>query len=153
MRRHRPVTIRRISRRGRIAQAGLGLAILAATLIHSPVVAGDIERNVAMYVSPREILFFSAVAGAWTSVRLDAGERILQRGSDGNVAAVVTNQRAIGFSAALAFIHEVRVTDDENIESFKVEGNVATLLTRLRALGFSAATGKWADIQRYYPGR
>ena len=147
------MTICRISGRGKIIQAGLALAILAVALTHSLALAGETETNVAMYVSAREILFFSAAAGDWTTVRLDAGERILQRGSDGNVAAVITNQRAIGFSAALAVAHTVRVTDDENIESFKVEGNVATLLTRLRALGFSAATGKWADIQRYYPGR
>ncbi len=153
MTRNYPASTRRISPPWRIAGSGLTLAILLFSFIHSPVVAGDILSDVAMYVSAREILFFSAPAGLWTSVRLDAGERILQRGADGNVAVVVTSQRAIGFSAVLAVTHEVRVTDDENVEAFKVEGNVATILTRLRALGFSAATGKWADIQRFYPGR
>ena len=82
MMRHRPVTIRRISRRGRIAQAGLGLAILAATLIHSPVVAGDIESNVAMYVSAREILF--GVDPARRAVLAEAARRLadVPRGAD-----------------------------------------------------------------------
>jgi hypothetical protein len=136
-----------------IVRSVLLLAILAASLVPLPAYAGEVLTNVALYVSAREILFFSAETGAWTSIRLDAGERILQRGADGNVAAVVTSQRAIGFSGILGGIHEVRVTEDETIDAFKVDGNVATLLTRLRALGFSAATGKWADIQRYFPGR
>lgn len=136
-----------------ITRSVLLLAILAVNLVPLPAFAGEVLTNVALSVSAREILFFSAETGAWTSVRLDAGERILQRGADGNVAAVVTSQRAIGFSGILGGIHEVRVTEDETIDAFKVDGNVATLLTRLRALGFSAATGKWADIQRYFPGR
>jgi hypothetical protein len=110
-------------------------------------------NNVALHIAPREVLFFTAQAGVWTSVRLDAGERILQRGADTNVAAVITNQRAIGFSAVLNLTHEIRLPDDETLESFKVEGNVATALTRRRALGFSALTGKWADIDRFQPGR
>lgn len=128
--------------------------LMAATLVAAPatsVAAIEIPTHVALYAIPREILFFSAPAGSWTSVRLDAGERILQRGADGNVAAVITTQRAIGFSAVLNVTHEIRVTEDETLENFKVEGNVATLLTRRRALGFSAATGKWAEIERFQP--
>lgn len=119
----------------------------------SPTNAEGLPNNVALHVVSREVLFFSAQAGVWTSVRLDAGERILQRGADTNVAAVITNQRAIGFSAVLNLTHEIRQPDDETLESFKVEGNVATALTRRRALGFSAATGKWADVERFQPGR
>jgi hypothetical protein len=118
-----------------------------------PALAQELPNNVALHIAPREVLFFSAQAGVWTSVRLDAGERILQRGADTNVAAVITNQRAIGFSAMLNLIHEIRLPDDETLESFKVQGNVATALTRRRALGFSAVTGKWADVERFQPGR
>jgi len=135
----------------RIVRSLLIPAILAGAFIHPAVVAGQAPSNVALYLIPREILFFSAHAGVWTSVRLDAGERILQRGADGNVAAVVTSQRAIGFSAVLNATHEIRVTEDETLENFKAEGNVATLLTRRRAFGFSAATGKWADVERFQP--
>ena len=110
-------------------------------------------RNVALYVMPREILFFSVRGGVWTSVRLDAGERILQRGADGNVAAVLTSLRAIAFSATLNATHEIRVTDDETLENFKVEGNVVAMLTKRRAIGFSADTGRWADIERFQLGR
>jgi hypothetical protein len=137
----------------RIVRSAVILAILAAFLIHPAAYAGAIPTNVALYVISREILFFSAQAGVWTSVRLDAGERILQRGAEGNVAAVVTSQRAIGFSAVLNVAHEIRLTEDETLETFKTEGNVATLLTRRRAIGFSAATGKWAEIERFQLGR
>lgn len=125
--------------------------LLAGAFPHPPGVAGEVLRNAGLFVVPREILFFSAQAGSWTSVRLDAGERILQRGVDGNVAAVVTSQRAIGFSAVLNATHEIRVTEDEAVEAFKAEGNVATLLTKRRAIGFSAATGKWTDVERFQP--
>jgi hypothetical protein len=113
----------------------------------------QVPRNAALYVISREILFFSAHAGVWTSVRLDAGERVLQFGADGNIAAVLTSSRAVGFSAVLNITHEIRVTEDEGLEAFKVEGNVATLLTRRRALGFSVATGKWAELERFQLGR
>jgi len=116
-------------------------------------IADEMLRNVELYVVPREILFFSAQGGVWTSLRLSAGERILQRGADGNVAAVVTSERAIGFSALLNATHEIRLTDDETLENFKAEGNVVTLLTKRRAIGFSADTGKWADVDRFQPGR
>ena len=110
-------------------------------------------RNVALIVVPREILLFSAPAGQWTSIRLDAGERILQRSADGNVAAVLTSQRAIGFSAILNVTHEIRVPEEETLEAFKVEGNMANFVTRRRAYGFSAFTGKWAILDRFQLGR
>jgi len=152
IRRHLP-TVRGIFPAWRIARSVLILAILGGACIHPAIAADETLRNVALYVIPREILFFGVQGGVWTSVRLDAGERILQREADGNVAAVVTSQRAIGFSAVLNATHEIRVTEDETLENFKVEGNVATLLTKRRAIGFSADTGKWADIQRFQPGR
>ncbi len=146
-------TVRGILSARRIARSVLTLVILGGVFIHPAMAADETLRNVALYVIPREILFFGVQGGVWTSVRLDAGERILQRGADGNVAAVVTSQRAIGFSAVLNATHEIRVTDDETLENFKVEGNVVTMLTKRRAIGFSADTGKWADIDRYLPGR
>jgi len=148
-----PPVVRGVFPIRRIAPWVLILAILGAAFIHPAIAADETLRNVALYVVSREILFFSVQAGVWTSVRLDAGERILQRGADGNVAAVVTSLRAIGFSAVLNATHEIRVTEDETLENFKAEGNLATLLTQRRAIGFSADTGKWADIQRFQPGR
>jgi hypothetical protein len=152
IRRHPPV-VRGVFPIRRIARCVLILAILAGAFIPPAIAAGETPRDVALYVVSREILFFSAQAGVWTSVRLDAGERILQRGADGNVAAVLTSQRAIGFSAVLNAAHEIRVTEDETLENFKVEGNLATLLTQRRAIGFSADTGKWANVERFQPGR
>ena len=137
----------------RMARSLLVLVILGGASIHPAGAAEETLRNVALYVIPREILFFSVQGGVWTSVRLDAGERILQRGVDGNVAAVLTSLRAIGFSGVLNVTHEIRVTDEETLENFKVEGNVVTLLTKRRAIGFSADTGKWADVDRFQPGR
>lgn len=110
-------------------------------------------RNVALVSVPREILFFSAQAGQWTSVRLDAGERILNRGADGNVAAVITSRRAIGFSAALNTAQEFGLPEEETLEAFKVEGNQANFVTRRRVYGFSAYTGKWAVLDRFQLGR
>jgi hypothetical protein len=152
IRQHLPA-IRSIFPAGRIARSLLILVILGGASIRPALAADETLRNVALYVIPREILFFSVQGGVWTSVRLDAGERILQRGADGNVAAILTSLRAIGFSAVLNVTHEISVTDDETLENFKVEGNVVTLLTKRRAIGFSADTGKWADIQRFQPGR
>jgi hypothetical protein len=115
--------------------------------------AADTPNNVGMQLMPREILFFSAQAGTWTSVRLDAGERVLKSGADTNVAAILTSQRAIGFSAVLNVTHEIRLTEDEGLEAFQVRGNIATALTRRRALGFSAATGRWSEAERFQLGR
>jgi len=110
-------------------------------------------RNVALVSVPREIFFFSAQAGQWTSVRLDAGERILQRGADGNVAAVITSRRAIAFSAVLNAAQELSLPEDETLESFKVEGNQVNFVTRRRVYGFSAHTGRWAILDRFQLGR
>lgn len=153
MRRFRCATILGMAARSRIARRSPALGIPALLFAFSLALAASAPTNVALHVVPREILFFSAPAGVWTSVRLDAGERVLQRGADGNVAAIVTSQRAIGFSAVLNVVHEIRLPEEENLEAFKVEGNAATLLTRRRALGFSAATGKWADVERFQLGR
>lgn len=112
-----------------------------------------VETNVALHVIPRELLFFSAQASQWTSIRLDPGERILQRGAEGNVAAVVTSRRAFGFSAALNVTDEIGLPPEETLEAFQVEGNVVTLLTRRRAIGFSAAIGRWVQIERFQLGR
>lgn len=136
-----------------------GVALLCFVTFAVPLAASaassdeEMLRNAAMVLIPREILFFSAQAGQWTSVRLEAGERILQRGADGNVAAVVTSQRAIGFSAPLNVAQELRVPEEENVETFKVEGNMANFVTRRRAYGFSAFTGTWATIDRFQLGK
>lgn len=135
--------------RAAVIAAGVGLCGLLLPL-GSP---AQTPNNVAMHVIPREVLFFGAQAGVWTSVRLDAGERVLQRGADTNVAAVFTSQRLIGFSAVLNTVHETRVPDDETLEAFKVEGNVVTAITKRRALGFSAATGRWSEVDRFQIGR
>jgi hypothetical protein len=147
----RPPTVRGIFPVPWFARPVLILALLAGGFAHPAVAADQAPTNAILYVVPREILFFSAQAGVWTSVRLDAGERILQRGADGNVAAVVTSRRAIGFSSPLNATHEIRVTEDETLEAFKAEGDVATLLTRRRAIGFSAATGRWTEVDRFQP--
>ena len=136
-----------------------GVALLCAAMCAMPLAASaassdeEMLRNVALVLIPREILFFSAQAGQWTSVRLEAGERILQRGADGNVAAILTTQRAIGFSAPLNVTQELRVPEEENLETFKVEGNMANFVTRRRAYGFSAFTGTWATIDRFQLGK
>jgi hypothetical protein len=140
--------------RWRIGTALLCVGMWAVPLVSSAASSDEeMLRNVAMVLIPREILFFSAQAGQWTSVRLEAGERILQRGADGNVAAVVTSQRAVGFSAALNVAQELRVSEEETLEAFKVEGNMANFVTRRRAYGFSAFTGTWATIDRFQLGK
>ena len=127
-----------------------GLTMGVSPSAHS---AEELLRNVGLVVVPREILFYSADAGQWVSIRLDAGERILQRGADGNVAVVVTSQRAIGFSAPFAVAQEFALVEEETLEAFKVEGNMATVVTRRRAYGFSALTGKWSAIDRFQLGK
>jgi hypothetical protein len=140
--------------RRRVGVALLCLAFVAVPLVSSAASSDEeMLRNVALVLIPREILFFSAQAGQWTAVRLEAGERILQRGADGNVAAILTSQRAIGFSAALNVVQEVRVSEEETLETFKVEGNMANFVTRRRAYGFSAFTGAWASIDRFQLGK
>jgi len=91
--------------------------------------------------------------GVWTSLRLDAGEQVLQFGADGNTAVVVTSSRVIGFSAPLSSVDQLRLPQDESVEKFQVRGNQATVVTRRRALGFSAITGKWHAVDRFYLGR
>jgi hypothetical protein len=115
--------------------------------------AAEIRTNVGVYLSLREILFFSSETGTWTAVRLDPGERVLNQGVDGNVAAVVTSIRVIGFSGVLSAADDVRILGEDVVEALRVEGNVATLLTKRRALGFSALTAKWASIDRAFPAR
>jgi hypothetical protein len=136
----------------------VGAATLAAVfMLCGPLLPLDCPaqspNNVALHIIPREVLFFGAQGGTWTTVRLDAGERVLQRGADTNVAAVFTSQRLIGYSAVLNTVHEIRVPEDESLEAFKVDGNVVTAITRRRALGFSAATGRWSEVDRFQIGR
>jgi hypothetical protein len=139
-----------------IALVLVSLVLWTAVLVPPALSASsedDTLRNVGFVFTPREILFFSAPAGQWTSVRLDAGERVLQRGAHGNVAAVVTSQRAIGFSAPLNVTQEFSVPEEETLEAFKVEGNVITFVTRRRVYAFSAFIGKWAVMDRFQLGR
>ncbi len=131
---------------------GISFACLALAFPAWPA-EKEVLENVALQVVTREILLFSAPFGVWTSIRLDAGERILQRGADGNVAVVVTSSRAVGFSGILNAVDQLRLPQDEGVEHFQVGGNLGTVLTRQRALGFSALTGKWHAVDRFYLGR
>jgi len=128
--------------------------VLAVSAVSArPAQPAEIQSNVGLHLSFREILFFSAPTGQWVPVRLDPGEQVLQRGADENVAAVVTSLRAIGFSGPLGAMDEIRLTDEDTLDTLRVEGNIATVLTKRRALGFSAFTAKWVGVDRAFPGR
>ncbi len=111
------------------------------------------EVNVILHVVPREVLFFSAQSGTWTSVRLEAGERVLSRGTGDNVALVVTDLRAVGFSSLLSVAAEIpiRAGGEDAVEAVVTTGNGASVLTRRHAYGFSAFTGRWAEAERFQP--
>jgi hypothetical protein len=127
--------------------------VLAVSAVSArPAQPAEIQSNVGLHLSFREILFFSAPTGQWVPVRLDPGEQVLQRGADGNVAAVVTSLRAIGFSGPIGAMDEIRLTDEDTLDTLRVEGNIATVLTKRRALGFSAFTAKWVGVDRAFPG-
>jgi hypothetical protein len=129
------------------------LVLTVAVVSTRPAQPAEIQGNVGLHFSFREIFFFSAPTGQWIPVRLDPGEQVLQRGADGNVAAVVTSLRAIGFSGPLGVMDEIRLTDEDTLDTLRVEGNIATVLTKRRALGFSAITARWVGVDRAFPGR
>jgi len=142
-------------------QAWLALAALVLALgvpAACPVTAAAAETappetNVVLHVVPRELLFFSAQSGTWTSVRLEAGERVLHRGTGGNVALVVTDMRAVAFSGALSVAVQIpiRAGSEDAVEAVVTTGNAASTLTRRHAYGFSALTGEWAVTERFQP--
>lgn len=111
------------------------------------------EVNVILHVVNREAVFFSAQSGTWTSVRLEAGERVLHRGTGDNVAVIVTDLRAVGFSSSLSVAVEVpiRAGGEDTVEAVVAAGNAASVLTRRHAYGFSAVTGRWAAQERFQP--
>ena len=111
------------------------------------------ETNVILHVVPRELLFFSAQSGTWTSVRLEAGERVLHRGTGDNVALVVTELRAVAFSGPLSVAVQIpiRAGSEDAVEAVVTSGNAASVLTRRHAYGFSALTGEWAATERFQP--
>ncbi len=111
------------------------------------------EQNVILHVVAREVLFFSAQSGTWTSVRLEAGERVLHRGVGENVALFVTDLRAVAFSSPLSVAAEVpiRAGSEDTVEMVVASGNAASVLTRRHAYGFSAITGRWVVAERFQP--
>ncbi len=111
------------------------------------------EMNVILHVVAREVLFFSAQSGTWTSVRLEAGERVLSRGTGDTVALVVTDLRAVAFSSPLSVAAEIpiRAGSEDAVEAVVTTGNAASVLTRRHAYGFSALTGQWAVAERFQP--
>jgi hypothetical protein len=141
----------RAIRAGALAAAFFALA--AAVTPSEGADAGQNDQNVVLYVVVREALFFSAQSGTWTSVRLDAGERVVHRGTGENVALIVTDLRMVGYSSPLSVAAEIpfRPRADDGVEVVTVAGNVATVLTRRRAYGFSAFTGRWEVVERFQP--
>ena len=111
------------------------------------------EENAILHVVPREILFFSAQSGTWTSVRLEAGERVINRGTGDNVALVVTDLRAVAFSSLLSVAADIpiRAGGEDTVEVVVITGNGASVLTRRHAYGFSAFTGRWVVAERFQP--
>lgn len=111
------------------------------------------EVNVILHVVPREVLFFSARSGTWTSVRLEAGERVLKQATGDNVALVVTDLRAVAFSSLLSVAAEIpiRAGGEDTVEAVVATGNAASVLSRRHAYGFSAFTGRWAAAERFQP--
>jgi hypothetical protein len=139
-----------------IARTLLAAALLGGVAAALPVQSAESpppERNAILHVVPREVLFFSAQNGGWTSVRLEAGERVLRQGVGDNVALVVTDVRAIAFSAPLSVAAEVivRASSEDAVETATTSGNAAAVITRRHAYGFSALTGRWTAVERFLP--
>lgn len=107
--------------------------------------ADDWVENAGVRITEEEVLFFSALAGEWTRVRLDLGERVQLWGAAGNVAAVTTSKRVLGFSAPLNAVSEIRLPITERVMRLQVRGNFASVSTPDRALAFSALTGEWSE--------
>jgi hypothetical protein len=139
-----------------LAWAALAFAVGAPAAVPVTAAAAEATRpemNVILHVVPREVLFFSAQSGTWTSVRLEAGERVLNRGTGDNVALVVTDLRAVAFSSPLSVAAQIpiRAGSEDAVEAVVTTGNAASVLTRRHAYGFSALTGQWAEIERFQP--
>lgn len=145
-------TIAKITKVVIVLAAALMLATIEDRLAQAADVGGS-EVNVILHVVTREALFFSAQSGTWTSVRLEAGERVLQRGTGDNVALIVTDLRAVGFSSLLSVAVEmpIRAGGEDTVEAVVAVGNAASVLTRRHVYGFSAITGRWAAQERFQP--
>jgi len=147
---------RRQDRQPWLALAALALAVGAPAACPVTAAAAETappETNVILHVVPRELLFFSAQSGTWTSVRLEAGERVLHRGTGDTVALVVTDMRAVAFSGPLSVAVQIpiRAGSEDAVETVVTTGNAASVLTRRHAYGFSALTGEWAVTERFQP--
>ena len=140
----------------RLCWMGLAVAVCWLAGAKGPAQAAEgyrPEPNVILHVVAREALFFSAHSGTWTAVRLEAGERVLHRGTGENVALVVTDLRAVAFSGILSVAAEIpiRAGSEDTVEAVVTVGNAASVLTRRHVYGFSAITGRWAVTERFQP--
>ena len=63
------------------------------------IAADETLRNVARYVIPREILFFSALLNISHEIRVTGDETLEKFKIEGNVATLLTKRPAIVFSA------------------------------------------------------
>lgn len=104
--------------------------------------------RVALVVTAKRALGFSATRGQLVEYRLGPRERIASARVGENVGVVLTDRKALGLSAVLGGFSEKRLQLEERIESVVAKSALATVRTNRRLLVFRAPTGSWSERRR-----
>lgn len=103
--------------------------------------------RVALAVTDRRVLGFSASVDSLVEYRLGPQERLDSVRVGENVGVVVTDREALGLSPSGGFF-ETDLHVHERLEGVDTRSALATVTTSRRLLVFRAASGSWSEQRR-----
>lgn len=126
------------------------ISILLCVLLAWPVtsLASDaIPKQVHLVIEGKRLVASNARFSRFDDLKLNAGERIIEKDVDKAAIVLFTNQRIIGYGV-LSGWRFLATHADEKLKELSAEDFAALVITTKRTLNFNGQTGVWGERRR-----
>lgn len=104
-------------------------------------------KQVHLVIEGKRLVASNARFSRFDDLKLNAGERIIEKSVGEAAIAVFTNQRIIGYGV-LSGWRFLDTHADEKLRELSVEDFAALVVTTKRVLNFNGETGVWGERRR-----
>ena len=102
-----------------------------------------LAANLALCITQRRVLAFSAGSGSILAESLSPGEAVLDSAVNEHTGVIITNRRALGYSSHSSKSSEIKLHVNEELISIRAIANSASVRTTERLLIFNTPSRSW----------
>ena len=113
----------------------------------APKAAEVVPKQVHLIIEGKRLVASNARFSRFDDLKLNAGERIIEKDVDKAAIVIFTNQRVIGYGV-LSGWRSLDTHADEKVKELSAEDFAGLVITNKRTLNFNGQTGVWGERRR-----